>query len=165
MTWHVHIRKATSGKRCRTTAGCISQGLHASAVAYMQLTWLVCLRKATSINGRRHQPRPTRISRAVYASAGRHQLRPIAGSINQFLHESDVACALWVCDFGQRQVASSRRHWSWPTRIALGLHTMVSQRRTWLARIAFILHKMINLHRTCATIFHGLHTLVSRHCT
>jgi len=76
LTWHVRIGKVTLGKRSRTTAGSINQGLHAPAVMcahrmgdinfsqqqaattnfYFHLTWPVRFECATSSNGGHHHP-------------------------------------------------------------------------------------------------------------
>ncbi|RAN68808.1 hypothetical protein B5P42_31310, partial [Bacillus sp. SRB_331] len=67
-----------SAVACAYQMGDISVGQRqaASAKACTHRTWHVHIWQMTSANGMQNQPMPSRISRGVCASAGRHRPRP-----------------------------------------------------------------------------------------
>ena len=98
-----------------------------------------------------HQPRPTRISRGVCASAGRHN--PLPARFGQILHTSTVACAYWQTTsshgmqyqprptrISRDMCASARRHHLWRTCIGQRHATSAKActHQLWRVRIVWV---------------------------
>ena len=162
-----------SDKRRRPMAGCISQSLHASAVACAHWLGDICIdqRQAASADFYTHLTWPVRFGQATLANDKRR--RPTAGVIGQVTLVVDCPHRRRLC-----KLLSQRRPWTacidrglctsfshrraWPSYISLGPHTLVSRRRAWHAHIHLGLHTLVSRRQTSpASISFGLHTTVN----
>ena len=121
--WHVGVIQATS-----PTAGGISEGLHASDVAYAHLANDVGNRHGESAKACTHKPWRVCIDWASTVMACTN--RPTTGDIGQGLHEKRWCVSIW-----QTTSSNGTQHQPRPTCISRGLRASVGRHHPWPARL------------------------------